>query len=106
MLTDLLDDLAGASDEGEQNAVLVRLHNEAADLYLRGQGQWSGTGKALIRKMTGFDPDFTKRFVEVFMGNSQVEVAGLVDLILEAHGGRLRDGYRSAAPDAWKRFKG
>lgn len=109
VLTDLLDDLVGASDLGERNATLVRLHNELGDFYLRGKTQWSGVGKALIRKLTEYDPEFSGQFVSTFeaafSGASLDGLLTLADNILEAHGGRLRDGYRSAAPPTWKTFK-
>lgn len=109
MLGDLLDDYTDASSAGQSNAILAQLHNLSGDLCLRGQGLWSGLGKALIRVMAEYDPEYAKNFQQVFedafAGGEKVPLVDFVEMILEPYGGRLRDGYRAAAPDSWKRFE-
>ena len=108
-ISDLLDDLVDSSDSGERNAILVQLHNATGDLYLRGQGAWSGVGKALIRKLEDQDPTYAAQFADAFgsafQGTALDKVIDLIDLVLQPYGGRLRHGYRSIAPDRWKTFE-
>ena len=108
-ITDLVDDLIGTEDIGHRNAIIGQLHNRLGDFYLRSQNKWSGEGKSLIRIIgdvdTAFRDGFVNSFQAAFSSNSNDEILNLVKVILEPHGGFLRDGYFSSAPNAWKMFK-
>lgn len=109
-LTDLIDDLLGVTNSEERHAILVQLYNKAGDFYLRGQGLWSGVGKALIRKLREQRPvyaeRFSKAFTEAFQTGVSDAVVTIATEVLDHHGGRLRDGYRSLAPKTWQTFSG
>lgn len=106
----LVDDLDGAGDPAEKNAVLSLLHENLGDFYLRARGHWSGFAKSLIRCLRsedeGFAAAFESAFASGFASGDTADLAALVDKVLAPHGGRLQEGYRSAAPADWKTFEG
>lgn len=106
----LVDDLDGAGDPAEKNAVLSLLHESLGDFHLRARGHWSGFGKSLIRCLRAEDADFASAFESAFAsgfaGGDMASLAALVDDVLSPHGGRLQEGYCSAAPADWKTFEG
>jgi hypothetical protein len=105
-ITDLVDDLIGASDIGHRNAILGQLLNRLGDFYLRSQNKWSGEGKALVRILgdvdMAFRDDFVDSFSVAFSSNLNDEILNLAKMILEPYGGYLRNGYFSSAPNDWK----
>lgn len=106
----LLDDLEGSDDPAVDNAVLSLLHESLGDFHLRVRGRWSGFGKSLIRSLRAEDVEFAsafeRAFASGFAGKGMRPVIQLAAEVLAPHGGRLQEGYRSAAPDDWRRFDG
>lgn len=110
MITDLVDDLRGAADPGQRNAVLSLLHERLGDFHLRAASRWSGSGKALVRCLRRQDAELAERyeraFAAGFAGGSIDPIVELADRVLSAHGGKLWAGYRSPAPATWRDFDG
>ncbi len=108
MLTDLADDLEGATATPSLQAVLAMLHNRIGDFHLRAKGHWSGDGKTLLRILRADDPAYADRFEKSFDAAFRLEdtapVQALLDLTLKPHGGRLWEGYCVPAPDTWRTF--
>lgn len=106
MLTDALDDLADATETAERNIILALLQTQSADFFLRANGQWSGTGKVLIKRFRAFAPDmfgeWATAFEMAFAGGSEISVIDTLDTILAPFGGRLWAGYESKPPNDWR----
>jgi hypothetical protein len=107
VITDLAEDLRGGGTPGEIIATAAHLYVELGDLILRAAGRWSGTGKALARRLEQHDPALTLRFEHafgsLFRHGHAAQVLGLVEELLAPLGGPLSAGYHSAAPPAWRR---
>jgi hypothetical protein len=107
IVTDLAEDLRGGGTPGEIIAVAARLYQELGDLVLRAAGQWSGTGKALARRIEHHDPALALRFEHafgaLFRHGHAAQILGLVEELLAPLGGPLAAGYHDAAPPGWRR---
>ena len=108
-ITDSIDDLDENKPALERFGTLAKLYDQLGDLYLRGQGLWSGHGKSLGRLLRQNDPIFAEKyeasFASAFQGDFD-EVRLLAESLLSEYGGRYFDGYDRPAPkDAWKNFK-
>jgi hypothetical protein len=93
-LTDLLDDLAGSTDEGETAVICWTLWTKTAQLALLLGGHWFGGGKWLLRELRAADPALAADMVTA-IGNPQ-RVAALADRVLERAGGRRFAGFAAA----------
>ena len=101
-LTDLLDDLADATDPALRAAVAVAVWQQAADLLLAVDGCWGGTAKWLVRELASYDAAHGTRFgprlhdglVHAVNGATSPLVE-VVDEVLAGAGGRLWAGYRA-----------
>jgi hypothetical protein len=100
-LTDQLDDLAGDPPPPLRTAVAMELLEQASLLLLAGQGRWWGTGKWRVRELEAYDDAagtrFTSRLHDGMLAaihGGPGELVDVVEEILEAHGGRLFEGYR------------
>ncbi len=96
-LTDLLDDLAGSSDDGEIAVISWSLWRQAAELALLLTGSWLGTGKWLLRELRAADPALAAELLASV--DSPDRLTAAADQVLGRAGGRRWAGYRvSAAP--------
>ncbi|MPZ93519.1 MAG: nucleotidyltransferase domain-containing protein [Propionibacteriales bacterium] len=100
-VTDLLDDLAGATEQGERTAVAVALWEQAANLLLTGARHWSGTGKGLLREVRALDRATGSTHADALVAGLHAATTGDIALlcraceqILAPHGGRLFAGHR------------
>ncbi|MFI7113842.1 cupin domain-containing protein [Nonomuraea sp. NPDC050227] len=92
-LSDLLDDLAGATDPGEQLFIRWQVVQETARLALDVGGRWRGNGKWLLRELRGHDPALAD---ELLAAHSDPELlTSVASGVLERAGGRLWEGYRA-----------
>ncbi|WP_124264426.1 nucleotidyltransferase domain-containing protein [Streptomyces sp. ADI98-10] len=96
-ITDLLDDLAGSTDQGERLFIATELVRRSAELALTAGGSWNGGGKWLARRLKPTAPGLDRRLHDglrdVLAG--QIEpLAAVVDEVLEQVGGRLWVGYQ------------
>lgn len=105
-ITELAATLADYRSETVVIATGAALHFALADFALRATGRWSATGKAIPRALAAMNPglaaQFTTAFAALFATSNVAPVQSLVDAVLAPHGGRLRAGYRQAAPAAWR----
>lgn len=97
LLTDALDDLVGASEPDERDIVAGQVTSAAADLVLRGRGQWAGSGKWLYRRLKDSDPLLAPRLMAahraVIVSGDVAQLVAVVEEVLAEHGGRLDVGY-------------
>ncbi|HEX6922809.1 MAG TPA: nucleotidyltransferase domain-containing protein [Bacillales bacterium] len=101
-ISDLLDDLEGSSDRGEDlftaNALAYNLH----EFVLRMNGCWIGGAKWIPRALKRYDGAFCNRFVEVFdhfyKTGEKKEMIAFADEILAPCGGRLFEGFSLGKP--------
>jgi hypothetical protein len=94
-LSDLLDDLAGTSEEGEQAIICSCVVRETAELALVARGAWLGTGKWLLRELRAADPQLAEELLAA--REDPPRLAALAGRVLAMAGGRLWDGYRQVA---------
>ncbi|MCA1058783.1 nucleotidyltransferase domain-containing protein [Rossellomorea aquimaris] len=96
-LTDALDDLIGSTNRPESIFIAGTVAEALHEFVLRTNGQWIGSSKWIVRALNEYDPHFANEFVEAFeqfyRSNDKHAVVGLVDSVLEAHGGRLFHGF-------------
>ncbi len=90
-LTDLLDDLAGSTDDGETAVICWTLWTETAALALLLAGSWLGGGKWLLRELRAADPALAAEMVAA-IGRPE-QLAALADRVLDRAGGRRFDGF-------------
>lgn len=92
-LTDLLDDLAHCTDEGESKVIAQSVWTSTARLALDVASQWRGNGKWLLRELRACDPEFAERWL-VACGDDH-RTAELAREVLGRAGGPLFEGYRA-----------
>ncbi|MFJ1460750.1 nucleotidyltransferase domain-containing protein [Nocardia sp. N2S4-5] len=104
-LTDLLDDLSGATDQDERLLIGTTLWIQTADLILTGHRHWSAGGKRLQRELVAFDQangtDYARSLadaVRAVAAGNPAPMATTVTAVLDSFGGRLFDGYRLDGP--------
>jgi len=99
VLTDAIDDLLGARDADERDAVAGRLVVLTAELHLALAGRWQGTGKWLVRRLRESDPERTERLMsghrEAIATGDVSQLVAVTDAVLDTCGGRPSDGYRA-----------
>ena len=100
-VSELIEDLLGATDPLERTAVATALWDHALRLLLAGSGRWVGTGKGLVREVVALDSEQTSTRAATFdaalRGALEGDVRALVeaaDEVLRPWGGRLFEGYR------------
>jgi len=97
LLSDGLDDLAGARDPNERDAVAALLLAGAAALRLALARHWQGTGKWQYRRLRDCDPELAERLYDghrqVVSGGDHTDFVMAVDAVLAPLGGRLTDGF-------------
>ncbi|MFE2939278.1 nucleotidyltransferase domain-containing protein [Streptomyces sp. NPDC059255] len=98
-ITDLLDDLAGSTDQSERLFVATELVRRTGELALAVGGSWGGGGKWLARRLETTAPGLSTRLrhglQEVLSGRVEPLVA-IVEEVLGQAGGRLWVGYKRA----------
>lgn len=96
-ITDLLDDLAGSTDQGERLFIATELVRRTGELVLTASGSWNGGGKWLARRLEPTAPGLNMRLHDglrdVLAGRIE-HLAAVVDETLEQVGGRLWVGYQ------------
>jgi uncharacterized RmlC-like cupin family protein len=93
VLSDLLDDLAGATDPGEQAFIRWQIVQESARLALTAAGRWHGSGKWLLRELRSYDAALAEALLAAH--DDPVRLAATAASVLERAGGRLWEGYRA-----------
>jgi PhnB protein len=98
-VTDLLDDLRGATDPAEVAFVAVGLVDALGGLALVAGGGWSGTGKWLGRRLREHDPALHEDLVAGLRAAASGDggpLAATAAGVLDRVGGPLLAGYRVA----------
>ncbi|MFL6113138.1 MAG: nucleotidyltransferase domain-containing protein [Catenulispora sp.] len=95
-LTELLDDLAHATDPGERQVIAATLWSDAAFQALAAASCWKGYGKWLLRELRALDAELAERWLRARA--DEAAVAALAREVLNRLGGPLFDGYHAVAP--------
>ncbi|MCP3803566.1 nucleotidyltransferase domain-containing protein [Allokutzneria sp. A3M-2-11 16] len=97
-VTDLLDDLAGATDPDELLFIADRLLTSTAELVLSVRGKWLGNGKWLLRRLREADPAVCSALLSTYRTlvttNAPEPFHRTNSDVLDTVGGRLLVGYR------------
>ena len=105
-VTDKLDDLVADRTPAQIIAIGAALYPLLAELALRGNNQWNGSGKWHARLLNQMNASvgrqFETAFLDLYNGSKTRAVVQLADSLLEQQGGRLFSGYRSDAPADWR----
>ncbi|WP_157751879.1 nucleotidyltransferase domain-containing protein [Actinoplanes derwentensis] len=100
LVTDLLDDLRGATDPVEVAYLAATIVLSASDLLLLAENRWSARGKWLPRRLAEVDPGLPGRLVEghraVLTGDDRELLLAAVRAVLDHTGGPLQEGFRVA----------
>jgi hypothetical protein len=110
IISDLVDDLRAPRSRDELIGAGTRLYEHLADYHLRRSGLWSGKGKAISRALRKGDAALGARYGDAFtilfsQGDPEAVIRLAEDLV-RAAGGFLFEGYRSDAPQTWRRQSG
>lgn len=102
LLSDALDDLAGAREDNERDAVAGYVLVSAAELRLGSARHWQGTGKWLYRRLSECDEELADRLYSghrlLVAGGDPSGFVGAVDDVLAPLGGRLIEGFAVRQP--------
>jgi predicted nucleotidyltransferase len=103
LLTAALSDLERCADPDEQRMMAMDLYVRSIDLFLRFNGQFTGTGRYLVRYAKNFDPAFhdcaQAALERVFRDGSVAAMVELVREVVNRMGGPLDAGYRQSQPE-------
>ncbi|MEO6084389.1 MAG: nucleotidyltransferase domain-containing protein [Umezawaea sp.] len=101
VITDLLDDLGGASDRDESVFIATRLLTEVGELALGLRRCWQGHGKWLFRRLRDVDPRTCEHLVlgyrRLVCEGDETMLRQAVATVLDQAGGRMLVGYRREA---------
>jgi len=105
-ISELIDDIREPRSKAELTASATMVYGELADYYFRTHMDWTGSGKAILKRLRQEDPALARRFADAFeilftTGHSQ-KVIDLAAEILAPQGGFLFDGYRRDVPRDWR----
>lgn len=108
-ISELIDDIREPRTRQELIAAATLVYNELAEFYFRSQRGWTGSGKAILKRMKKADPAFARRFGEAFdvlfsTGHTS-RVIELAEEIMAPQGGFLFEGYRRDVPTSWRAEK-
>ncbi|SDL68427.1 cupin domain-containing protein [Nonomuraea jiangxiensis] len=92
-LSDLLDDLAGTTDPGEQAFIRWEVVQAAARAALGVGRRWQGSGKWLLRELRAHDPALADELLSAH--DDPARLTAVASKVLERAGGRLWEGYRA-----------
>ncbi|MCH5586362.1 nucleotidyltransferase domain-containing protein [Shimazuella sp. AN120528] len=97
MITDLLFDLEGSTNEKEDLFIVSSLSIEVHEFILRTNRQWVGNSKWIVRALRNYSPELCEEFVKVYAsfyknGDKQSFIE-FVDRMLKPYGGRLFQGF-------------
>ncbi len=105
-ITELIDDIREPRSRSELIASATILYTDLADFYFRTQGKWTGSGKALLKRLKQQDPAFARRFAEafddLFASGQPRRAIELATEVLAPQGGFLFEGYRRDVPSDWR----
>lgn len=93
MLTDVLDDLADATDALETRVLADRVFTGIAELLLLSHGRWLGAGKWLVRRLREWDTARCDALSEPLLVGDMPRFLEAVERELDAVGGRMQAGF-------------
>jgi hypothetical protein len=106
-VTDLIDDIRAPRTRDELTGVGAELFQELANYYLRTNGLWSASGKAIPRALKRASDALCSRyclaFERLFQDSEPDRVISLAEELLRPSGGLLFEGHRLDAPPEWRK---
>lgn len=93
VITDLIDDLADATDPIERHVIGATLYERLAELILLHSGRWIGAGKNLPRRLRALDADRAEALGSHLVAGDYSAFNELALRELEALGGRVNAGF-------------
>lgn len=106
-ISELIDDIREPRTRQELIAAATLVYNELAEYYFRSHKGWTGSGKAILKRMKKTDPAFARRFAEafdvLFATGQPSRVIDLAEELLSSSGGFLFEGYRRDVPPDWRK---
>lgn len=93
VVTDILDDLADATDPLEAHVLMHTLFLEISELVLLANGRWIGAGKHLPRRLRDWDPERAAALADPYLTGDRPAFLAAASRELEAAGGRLQAGH-------------
>lgn len=107
LITDVLDDIIHPANREEQIASAAWLLEALGQFHFRSQNKWCASGKSIIRYLKNDNPglatEFTTAFESLFQTGNTALLELLVKKVLVPYGGLLWDGFRSDAPEHFKK---
>ena len=91
--TDLLDDLADASDPFEIAVIGHSLVQNLATALLLAHGQWTGSGKHLVRQLRDWRPEAADELGTALVSGDRAALVTAAARWLRVVGGRLQAGH-------------
>jgi len=106
IITDSLYDITAPKSKHAQMASACWLYKALGQFYLKANGKWNGSGKALARRIREEDSKLAEEFEYAFSavfktGNAKLLIK-LVEKVLKPFDGLLWDGFRQDASSEWK----
>lgn len=105
-ISELIDDIREPRTRQELIATATLIYNELADYYFRVRRGWTGSGKAILKRLKKEDPAFSRKFSEafdvLFSTGQPRRVIDLAEEIMAPQGGFLFEGYRRDTPAHWR----
>ncbi|WP_156760933.1 nucleotidyltransferase domain-containing protein [Microbacterium karelineae] len=93
VVTDVLDDLADATDPLEAHVLMHTLFREVSELALLANRRWIGAGKHLPRRLRDWDPARASALADPYLSGDRAAFLAAAARELEAAGGRLQAGH-------------
>jgi hypothetical protein len=93
VVTDLIDDLADATDPVETHVIAFTLYERLAELILLCNGQWIGAGKNLPRRLRELDPERAAVLASPLVAGDHSSFKERAAHELETLGGRVDTGF-------------
>lgn len=105
-ISELVDDIREPRSRQDLIATGTLVYGELSDYFLRSRRGWTGTGKAVLKRLKKVDPAFARRFTDsfddLFINGQTQKVIDLAAEVLSSDGGFLFEGYRRDVPRDWR----
>lgn len=102
-VTDQIDNLRAPLNPLEAKVTVAELNELVLDYHFRSRGNWSGSGRHLLRRLGKVNPDLFKvwsgALADAFQGHTDAFIA----LCLREIGGACFDGVKRDAPAEWRK---
>ena len=106
LLSDLVEDLRGTTNEVERQAIVMRLYEPFVHHVFRSRNVWAAKGKWIPRRLSDVAPGYAEELFNhintAVRGEGIDQLIELVENELAKDGGYLFEGYTLQAPSNWR----